>query len=99
MTLLGVLEVLEVWKAIIGILKDKKALEVIEEIMIFSILKNDTENITRITGFFEIASNFSYLLYGGMSAVCMWLNMSRPWIFLQVSLVAFPALIYYHKTH
>ena len=39
--------------------------------MIFSILKKDTENITRITGFFEIASNFLYLLYGGMSAVCM----------------------------
>ena len=37
------------------ILSVKKALE---EFMIFSILKNDTENITRITGFFEIASNF-----------------------------------------
>ena len=32
--------------------------ELIEEIMIFSFLKYDTENITRITGFFEIASNF-----------------------------------------
>ena len=99
MTFLGVLEVLEVWKALIGILKDKKTLEVIEEVMIFSFLKYDTEDTKQITGFFEIASNFWCLLYGGMSAVCMWLNMSRPWIFLQVSLVAFPALIYYHKTH
>ena len=32
--------------------------ELIEEIMIFSFLKYDTENITQITGFFEIASNF-----------------------------------------